>query len=223
MGRLTPSQQRAVDLENTNILVSAGAGSGKTTVLSDRVLRKLNDGVAIDQLIILTFTNAAAAEMKSRIKQKIRLQPHLHEQLKRMNNAIIATFDAFAQRIVKENHYRLGRPQTVSIADSLFVELERDRLIERLMERHYAADDPDWIQTVIETFDKSDDTIKEAVKLIASALAKMTNRTMYQETYQATFFEEPFYQMVRERFIELLREDVAARAQRARDTRRLRP
>ena len=68
---LTPEQEKAVYTENNNIIVSAGAGSGKTKVLTERVLRKLNDGVSIDNLLILTFTNNAAAEMKTRIKSKI--------------------------------------------------------------------------------------------------------------------------------------------------------
>jgi ATP-dependent helicase/nuclease subunit A len=209
MGRLTPSQQRAVDMDHTNILVSAGAGSGKTTVLSERVIRKLNDGVAIDHLIILTFTNAAAAEMKSRIKAKISSLPHLHEQLKRMDNAIISTFDSFAQRIVKENHYRLGRPQSITIADPLFVELERDRLIDQLMEERYATQEQTWIQTVVETFDKTDQTIKEAVKLIAAGIAKMPHRENFQNTFSATFFSPDFAQKIRDSFVVLLQEDAA--------------
>ena len=64
MPKWTNEQQLAIDKEGTNIIVSAGAGSGKTAVLTARVIRKLNSGVDIDKLLILTFTKAAAGEMK---------------------------------------------------------------------------------------------------------------------------------------------------------------
>ena len=67
MPNWTKEQMDAINLDNSNIIVSAGAGSGKTAVLSERVIRKLKDGVHINELLILTFTNAAAKEMKDRI------------------------------------------------------------------------------------------------------------------------------------------------------------
>jgi len=70
--KFTEEQQRAIDLEGENILVSAGAGSGKTAVLSERVLRKVMGGVPVNQLLILTFTKKAASEMKERIRKKLR-------------------------------------------------------------------------------------------------------------------------------------------------------
>ncbi len=71
MPKFTEEQQRAIDLEGENILVSAGAGSGKTAVLSERVLRKVTEGVPVNQLLILTFTKKAASEMKERIRKKL--------------------------------------------------------------------------------------------------------------------------------------------------------
>ena len=71
MPRWTREQQEAIDKEGSNIIVSAGAGSGKTAVLSERVLRKLKDGVNVNELLILTFTKAAAFEMRERIRKKI--------------------------------------------------------------------------------------------------------------------------------------------------------
>ena len=59
----TPNQDKAINLDNTNIIVSAGAGSGKTAVLTERVLRKLKEGIHINELLVLTFTNAAAESM----------------------------------------------------------------------------------------------------------------------------------------------------------------
>ena len=70
MPKFTPEQQEAIDKTGSNIIVSAGAGSGKTAVLSQRVLKKIEDGIHVNELLILTFTEAAAAEMKDRIRKK---------------------------------------------------------------------------------------------------------------------------------------------------------
>ena len=71
MPNWTEEQTLAIEKEGTNILVSAGAGSGKTAVLSERVLRKVKDGTNIDRILILTFTKAAAYEMMVRIRKKL--------------------------------------------------------------------------------------------------------------------------------------------------------
>ena len=81
MPNWTKEQSDAINKDGTNIIVSAGAGSGKTAVLSERVLRKLKEGVNVNELLILTFTKAAAKEMKERIRKKIKKEPSLSAQL----------------------------------------------------------------------------------------------------------------------------------------------
>ena len=81
MPKWTDEQLDAITHDNSNIIVSAGAGSGKTAVLSERVLEKLKKGINVDELLILTFTNAAAHEMKERIRNKISEHIELKEQL----------------------------------------------------------------------------------------------------------------------------------------------
>ena len=75
---LTKEQQEAIVLDGENIIVSAGAGSGKTMVLTKRVIRKLESGISINKLLILTFTKLAANEMKNRIRDAIKKNPKLH-------------------------------------------------------------------------------------------------------------------------------------------------
>ena len=99
------------------IIVSAGAGSGKTAVLTQRVITKLKNGININNLLILTFTNAAAAEMKERIRNAIKKDPELTYQLDYINSAYITTFDSFALSIVKKYHDRLNLKKEVSIVD----------------------------------------------------------------------------------------------------------
>ena len=100
MPKWTSEQQDAIYKKGTNIIVSAGAGSGKTAVLSERVLEHVKSGISIDDLLVLTFTNAAAAEMKDRIRSKIRKVPELKEELDKVDLAYITTFDSFALSVV---------------------------------------------------------------------------------------------------------------------------
>ena len=92
----TPEQQQAIDEEGKNIIVSAGAGSGKTAVLTARTQRKLLSGTHVNELLVLTFTNAAAAEMKERIRKTINKTSGLEEEANLIDGAYITTFDSFS-------------------------------------------------------------------------------------------------------------------------------
>ena len=105
MPQFTTDQRQAIDLDNSSIIVSAGAGSGKTAVLSERVIRKLNDGVDINRLLILTFTKEAAKEMKNRIRMKI-IKNNLTRQLDLIDSAFITTFDSYSLYIVQKYHFQ---------------------------------------------------------------------------------------------------------------------
>ena len=96
MPNWTKEQELAIEKEGTNIIVSAGAGSGKTAVLTERVKRKLLSGVHVNELLVLTFTNAAAKEMKERIRKKIKSDPSLKAQLDLIDQSYITTFDSFS-------------------------------------------------------------------------------------------------------------------------------
>ena len=110
----TPEQKNATLKKDNNIIVSAGAGSGKTTVLKDRVLRILLDDyfkdgrkVHINNLIILTFTKNAANEMKERIRKIINEHDEIVDEAELLESAYITTFDSYASSLVKKYNYLL--------------------------------------------------------------------------------------------------------------------
>ena len=137
MPNWTKEQEDAIYKDGTNIIVSAGAGSGKTAVLSERVLRKLKGGVNIDELLILTFTKAAAAEMKERIRKKISKETSLKEQLDKIDNAYITTFDSFALSILKKYSHLLNVSKNVSIIEQSIIDLKKEEIIDDLFEQLY--------------------------------------------------------------------------------------
>ena len=105
MSKLTEEQQLAATKEGCNIIVSAGAGSGKTTVLKERVFKKLERGIKVNDLIILTFTKNAASEMKERIRKVISQNASVKDQSELIDSAYITTFDSFANSLVKKYNY----------------------------------------------------------------------------------------------------------------------
>ena len=104
MSKWTTDQELAITKTGCNIIVSAGAGSGKTAVLTERTIRKLLNGTNINRLLILTFTNAAASEMRERILEAIYSNmeeyPELNKQIVLLNKASIMTIDAFCKKVI---------------------------------------------------------------------------------------------------------------------------
>lgn len=162
MTKWTKEQEEAIYKEGMPILVSAGAGSGKTAVLTERVLRKIKEGVSLQQLLILTFTKAAAHEMKERIRLSL-LQENMHTIAEQVDAAYITTFDSFAFSIVKKYHYLLGVPSNVSIVDSSMINLQKERLLDQIFDRLYEKRDSNFEYMIEHFCTKDDDKIKSDI------------------------------------------------------------
>ena len=123
MPKWTQEQLTAINEENKNIIVSAGAGSGKTAVLTTRVIRKIKEGISINELLILTFTNMAAKEMKERIKKKLK-EEKLMDEYNLIDSSYITTFDSYSLSVVKKYHYLIDVSKNINVLDnsSLFKE-----------------------------------------------------------------------------------------------------
>ena len=132
----TDEQKRAIFERGSNIIVSAGAGSGKTAVLSERILEYCKSGNDIRNVLVLTFTNAAAAEMKERIRQKL-IDNNLLEQANLIDAAFITTFDAYSLSLVKKYYYKLGLAPNIGIMDASLISLKKSEIIENLFNELY--------------------------------------------------------------------------------------
>ena len=140
----TPDQQRVIDTRNCNILVSAAAGSGKTAVLVERIIQMITDDsnpVDIDRLLIVTFTSAAAAQMRERISkavsQKLEEYPeseHLQKQASLIHNAQITTIDSFCLFVIRNNFNEIGLDPAFSVADESEVRLLESDVMGKLLE-----------------------------------------------------------------------------------------
>lgn len=216
----TPEQLRAIHEDGHNILVSAGAGSGKTAVLTERVLRKLRQGVSLDSLIILTFTNAAATDMKQKIKEKILADETLYSQLSHLDNAMISTFDSFCLRFVQTHHSLLGLPSRIQITDRLTMEKVKTSVLDSVFQRFYETPTKAFQTISSRLFDKGDETLKEGVKALIRGLETIPKRHEYLEQYANRFLSIEQMQSNQQEFYQLIdgfRQDVVRHYQRLRE------
>ena len=176
MPRWTKEQELAINEKGTNIIVSAGAGSGKTAVLSERVLTHLKNGVHIDELLILTFTNAAAAEMKQRIRKKIKDVEALKPELDKIDSAPITTFDAYALSLVKKYSYLLNISSNISIIDSSIISIQKFHYLDGIFNAYYEAENPKFLKFIGDFSLKDDKTIKQNILKLNSKLDNLYNK-----------------------------------------------
>ncbi len=173
--RLNENQLAAVTKRGTNILVSAAAGSGKTTVLVERVIRKIIDeGVDIDSLIIMTFTKAAAANMRAKIYKSLRqaldredlgeeAKNKLKIQMMKIYGANICTIDSLCMNIVKENFQEIDIDPSFRIADDAEMSMIKKDVLAKVIERNYQNPTEEFMEFVNYYIDKNDSKIDEIV------------------------------------------------------------
>ena len=169
----TEEQKQAIEEKGTNILVAAAAGSGKTAVLVERIIRKvIDDGIDIDKLLVVTFTNAAASEMRERvldaIYEKLDKDPNnenLSRQITLLNKASICTIDSFCLDIVRNNFYELENlSPNFRIADTTEIDLLKQEVIEDLFEKKYEDEDKSFLKLIHTYTSYKDDTpLKELI------------------------------------------------------------
>ena len=167
----TPEQSQAIYKKDSNILVAAAAGSGKTAVLVERIINKIiKEKIDIDRLLVVTFTNAAASEMRERILKSIYKiidseEPqdeetinHLQRQITLLNKASICTIDSFCLDVIKNNFFEIEISPNFRIADTAEIDLLKQEVLEKIFEEKYENHDKDFEKLVKTYTSYRDDT-----------------------------------------------------------------
>ena len=205
----TSEQIKAIEEEGTNIIVSAGAGSGKTAVLTTRVLEKVKKKIHINELLILTFTNAAAAEMKERIKKNL-IDENLTDEINKLDTAYITTFDSFALSLVKKYHYLLNIPKNVTITDSSILNTQKRKILNEIFEEYYKENNNEKFKNLIYTLcTKDDEELQSTLLNLANKLEIRIDLEEYLENYLEFFYsDEKIKEIIRDYQI-ILKEKIA--------------
>ena len=211
----TADQQKVISLRDRNLLVSAAAGSGKTAVLVSRIISKVTDPIHpldIDRLLVMTFTRAAAGEMKERLTKALEKElyenpenEHLLRQMNLIHKAQITTIDGFCSYVLRNYFHQVNLDPAFRIADEGELRLLREDVMEELLEECYEEGDPDYLYFV-ECFatGKQDDVIGELVQQVYDA--SMSNpypgkwlekcRGMYLSRTEEEFLETPWFSLL---------------------------
>lgn len=168
----TNEQKQAIEETNANILVAAAAGSGKTAVLVERIIHKVvQEKIDIDKILVVTFTNAAASEMRERILdaiyQKIEEEPEntqLQKQITLLNRASICTIHSFCLDVIRNHFYEINTSANFRVADTAEIELLKNDVLEDLFEQKYLENEAGFLN-LIDTYTsyKGDEPLKELV------------------------------------------------------------
>lgn len=170
--RWTLEQGMAIGEKGENILVAAAAGSGKTAVLVERIIQKIiNDKIDIDKILVVTFTNAAAAEMRERILEAIYKKlddnpedEHLQKQIVLLGKSNISTIHSFCLDVIKNNFYEINVSPNFRIGDTAEIDLIKQEAIEEVFEKLYEEENHDFIK-LLDTYEgyRNDDNLKSMI------------------------------------------------------------
>lgn len=171
----TDDQWQAIAADGKDILVAAAAGSGKTAVLVERIIQKIvdpNQPIDVDRLLVVTFTNAAAAEMRARIGQAIDNaltkdpdSDFLRKQMLLLNRASIMTFHAFCMSVIKRYYYLLDLDPAFRTVETTEAELLREEVMEELLETYYSDENNQDFYYLVDCYsnDRNDDYIQALI------------------------------------------------------------
>lgn len=182
MVKWTKEQEQAIYQSGTDILVAAAAGSGKTAVLVERIIQKLlteKEPMNIDELLVVTFTNAAAQEMRARVGQALEealaekpSSLHLKKQLSLLQRASISTLHSFCLDIVRKHAYRIELDPSFRIADEIEMDMIKREVLDDLLEEWYGDTSEDQVKffQVVNRFssDRSDEDVEQLILELAN-------------------------------------------------------
>ena len=188
------TQKLAIETPTQNILVSAAAGSGKTAVLTARIIRLIKSGVSLDKLVVLTFTNKAAKEMKSRIRERLLEQSGVFIDLDLLDSAHIETFDAYALHIVKKYGHHLNISKQATVMEKTEAQIEKKRTIEAVFTQYYDKPTPAFLDYLNAYANKDDHSLQAQILYFYNQLALRPKLAKDKHQYIDRFFTDQHFE-----------------------------
>lgn len=203
-------QQRAIALRGCSVVVSAAAGSGKTSVLTERVLRLVEEGEDISRMLIVTFTNLAAGEMRARIYQRLqeagKADPRLAAQAEKCAFADISTLHAFCGRLIRDNFAQAGVSPVFAIADEAQTAHLKQTALDDAIEQ--ALSDNDQHRIVLKYAGRGDmETLRTIVTKIYNRAISLKDPQEWLERSREHYDGGPFIDALFEEYRAIVRED----------------
>lgn len=211
-------QKQAIEWEGTNLIVSAAAGAGKTAVLTERVKRLIKEGTGIDEMLILTFTRAAAAEMRSRIVKKLaeaecaetdpKKKEYLRRQMLLCPNASISTIDSFCTSVVRRHYYRLDLAPGMGMLSTTEEAILLDEACENAAAEQI-AENPEKYHTLLRAFNGTEN-VADKIRKLHTFLCAQRDRDRWLEDIEAACREGRLTKRAEEKLFERCREELRA-------------
>lgn len=211
MNKMTFSkeQELAISAVNENYLISAGAGSGKTAVLCERIYRLVKKEKRLDNFLILTFTNLAASEMKQRIRAKLLKDPETAKFAVEVDNAHIETFDSFYLFIARKYFYALGISKDISIIDNAIIEIKRRQMVDEIFSQLVVSKDESIIELISLFSLKNNDELKDFVLRVLSYSDNQVDKDAYFAALETNFSSEEYIASVIKDYDSLIRKKIS--------------
>ncbi len=204
----TKEQKDAIFKTGQNIIVSAGAGSGKTAVLTERVIEKLKNKIKINELLILTFTNAAALEMKERIRKKISKYPELQDNLDYLESAYITTFDSYTLSLVKKYNDILNVSPNLQIIEGSIINVLKNRFMEEVFTELYTIEDQEFLKFLDIYTIKNDKEIKKTLLNIYEKLSLVSDLDSFLDNYLENYLTKEKEEVYLKEYLDILKRNL---------------
>lgn len=230
--KFTEDQQRVIDLRNCNILVSAAAGSGKTAVLVERIVELVSGSgcdsaraVDIDRLLIVTFTNAAAAQMRERITKALsdraEAEPeneHLKKQLMLIHNAKITTIHSFCLYLIKNHFNDIGLDPDFRTADEGEIRLLKQEVLSELLEEQFALGRQEFTDCVeYFAYDGREKRLEELIERLYTFSGSYPFPEKWLRQHRMDYHVETFEELVKTEWFAGMMQEISALLQECKE------
>ncbi len=208
----------AVNALYGNYLVSAGAGSGKTTIIKYRIHKMLKDSlkekdpskrISLSDFLVVTFTNKAAHEMKDRVREELSKDPETAHLIPELEGSSIMTFDAFALELVKTYHYKLGIDSDVQLIDQAVLMTQERKMVDEIFERRGAlalkGDDPSFANLIASFCLKETSNLAGFIVECMELWSLQEDKKAFIDSYIETHYSKAFIQSMIEEYISYIR------------------